>query len=43
MIGTGLEWFCKGLRVLLAVLMGGAIPVVMQVISRYTPLLPTYL
>jgi hypothetical protein len=22
---------------------GGAIPVVMQVISRYTPLLPTYL
>jgi TRAP-type C4-dicarboxylate transport system permease small subunit len=44
MIGTGLDWFCKGLRVLLAVLMGClAIPVVMQFIPRYTPLLPAYL
>ena len=44
MVGNGLEWFCKGLRVLLAVLMGSlAIPVAMQVISRYTPLMPTYL
>jgi TRAP-type C4-dicarboxylate transport system permease small subunit len=44
MIGTELDWFCEGLRVLLAVLMGClAIPVVMQVIPRYTPLLPTYL
>jgi len=44
MIGTWLERFCKVLRVLLAVLMGTlAIPVAMQVLSRYTPLIPTYL
>ena len=44
MIGIWLERFCKVLRVLLAVLMGAlAIPVAMQVISRYTPLMPTYL
>ena len=44
MVGIWLEWLCKGLRVLLAVLMGClAIPVAMQVISRYTPLMPTYL
>lgn len=44
MIGTGLEYFCKGLRVVLGVLMGAlAVPVAMQVISRYTGLIPTYL
>lgn len=44
MVGIWLEWLCKGLRVLLAILMGAlAIPVAMQVISRYTPLIPTYL
>mgnify|MGYP000070697992 CR=1 FL=1 len=44
MIGTALENFCKGLRVLLGVLMGAlAVPVAMQVISRYTGLIPTYL
>jgi len=44
MIGTVLENFCKGLRVLLGVLMGAlAIPVAMQVISRYTGLIPTFL
>ncbi len=44
MIGIWLERFCKVLRVLLAVLMGAlAIPVAMQVLSRYTPLMPTYL
>lgn len=44
MIGTSLDRLCNGLRVLLAVLMGTlAIPVAMQVISRYTGLLPTYL
>ncbi|MCR9087768.1 MAG: TRAP transporter small permease [Rhodobacteraceae bacterium] len=44
MIGTVLEGFCKGLRVLLGVLMGAlALPVAMQVISRYTGLIPTFL
>ena len=44
MIGNLLESVCKGLRVLLGILMGAlAIPVAMQVISRYTPLMPTYL
>ena len=44
MIGNWLESFCKGLRLLLGILMGAlAIPVAMQVISRYTPLMPTYL
>ncbi len=44
MVGRFLEQFCKGLRVLLGVMMGAlAIPVAMQVISRYTGLIPTYL
>ena len=44
MIGTGLEWFCKGLRVLLAFLMISlAIPVAMQVLSRYIDFIPTFL
>lgn len=44
MVGVWLEMVCKGLRVLLAILMGClAVPVAMQVISRYTPLIPTYL
>ncbi len=44
MLGIILERFCLGLRVLLGVLMGAlAIPVAMQVISRYTGLIPTYL
>ena len=39
-----LEKFCSVLRVLLGVLMGAlAIPVAMQVISRYTGLIPTFL
>jgi len=44
MIGDGLEWFCKVLRILLAVLVGAlSIPVFMQVVARYTGLIPTYL
>ena len=44
MIGTLLNRFCDGLRVLLGALMGLlAIPVAMQVISRYTGIIPTYL
>ena len=44
MLGTLLDRFCLGLRILLGVLMGAlAIPVAMQVISRYTGLVPTYL
>ncbi|MBY5933758.1 TRAP transporter small permease subunit [Tateyamaria omphalii] len=44
MIGRLLNRFCTGLRILLGVLMGLlAIPVAMQVISRYTGLIPTYL
>lgn len=43
-MGQILEGFCQGLRVLLAVLMAGlAIPVAMQVIARYTGLIPVYL
>ena len=44
MIGVALNNFCWLLRVLLGILMGAlAVPVAMQVISRYTGLIPTYL
>ncbi|MEM9212270.1 MAG: TRAP transporter small permease subunit, partial [Pseudomonadota bacterium] len=44
MFGRLLDRFCKGLRVLLGVLMGAlAIPVAMQVLSRYTGIIPSYL
>ena len=44
MIGRALELLCNGLRVLLGLLMASlAIPVGMQVISRYTGVIPTYL
>ena len=44
MIGAILDRFCTGLRILLGTLMGAlAIPVAMQVISRYTGLIPTFL
>ncbi|MEP5730500.1 MAG: TRAP transporter small permease subunit [Sulfitobacter sp.] len=44
MIGRLLETFCGGLRILLGCLMASlAIPVSMQVISRYTGIIPTYL
>jgi TRAP-type C4-dicarboxylate transport system permease small subunit len=44
MFGRLLERFCKSLRILLGVLMGAlAIPVAMQVLSRYTGLIPSYL
>lgn len=44
MFGRNLDRFCNGLRVLLGVMMGAlAIPVAMQVVSRYTGLIPTYL
>ncbi|MGJ8627884.1 MAG: TRAP transporter small permease [Sulfitobacter sp.] len=44
MIGRHLETFCKGLRILLGCLMASlAIPVGMQVISRYTGIIPTFL
>ena len=44
MFGRFLNRFCQGLRILLGVLMGTlAIPVAMQVISRYTGLIPTFL
>ncbi|MEO0388296.1 MAG: TRAP transporter small permease [Pseudomonadota bacterium] len=44
MVGRILDNFCRGLRVLLGLLMGAlAIPVAMQVVSRYTGLIPTYL
>lgn len=44
MIDKALERFCFGLRILLGVLMAVlAVPVAMQVISRYTGLIPTYL
>ncbi|MGO4906781.1 TRAP transporter small permease [Pseudorhodobacter sp. W20_MBD10_FR17] len=43
-MGVVLDKFANLLRVLLAVLMGSlAIPVAMQVISRYTGVIPTYL
>ncbi len=44
MVGNVLDYFCNGLRILLGVLMGAlAVPVAMQVISRYTGLIPTFL
>ncbi len=44
MLGTLLDRFCAGLRIALGVLMGAlAVPVAMQVISRYTGIIPTYL
>ncbi|MEL6452586.1 MAG: TRAP transporter small permease subunit [Pseudomonadota bacterium] len=44
MIGATLERFCAVLRLLLGVLMGAlSVPVAMQVISRYTDLIPNYL
>lgn len=44
MVGKALDRFCAGLRILLGVLMGIlAVPVAMQVISRYTGIIPTYL
>jgi TRAP-type transport system small permease protein len=44
MVENALENLCKGLRVILSLLMMTlAIPVVMGVVSRYTPLMPTYL
>lgn len=44
MFGRLLETFCQGLRILLGLLMASlAIPVGMQVISRYTGLIPTFL
>lgn len=44
MIGRLLESFCTGLRILVGCLMAClAIPVGMQVISRYTGIIPTYL
>ncbi len=44
MFGRYLDKFCTGLRILLGVLMGAlAVPVAMQVISRYTGLIPTFL
>ncbi len=44
MFGKFLHRFCTGLRILLGVLMGAlAVPVAMQVISRYTGLIPTFL
>ncbi len=44
MIGRSLEGICACLRILLGVLMGAlAVPVAMQVISRYTGLIPTFL
>ena len=44
MFGKILDKFCTGLRILLGVLMGVlAVPVAMQVISRYTGFIPTFL
>jgi len=44
MIGKFLDRFCLGLRILLGLTMGAlAIPVAMQVVSRYTGLIPTFL
>ena len=44
MLGRLLEAFCQGLRILLGGLMASlAIPVSMQVLSRYTGIIPTYL
>lgn len=44
MLGRSLEVFCNGLRVLLGILMASlAIPVGMQVLARYTGIIPVYL
>ncbi len=44
MFGQLLDGFCMGLRILLGVLMGAlAIPVAMQVLSRYTGIIPSFL
>ena len=44
MVGRSLEAFCSVLRVLLGCLVGAlAIPVAMQVIARYTGIIPVYL
>ena len=44
MFGRLLEGFCKSLRILLGALMGAlAVPVAMQVLSRYTGIIPSYL
>lgn len=44
MIGNALETLCSGLRLLIGVLMAAlALPVGMQVISRYTNIIPTFL
>lgn len=44
MIGRALETFCQGLRIILGFLMASlAIPVGMQVLSRYTGIIPTFL
>lgn len=44
MVGRFLDRFCVALRVLLGVMMGAlAVPVAMQVISRYSGLIPTFL
>ncbi|MEL6750931.1 MAG: TRAP transporter small permease subunit [Pseudomonadota bacterium] len=44
MIGRSLETLCQALRVVLGILMASlAIPVGMQVISRYTGIIPTFL
>ncbi len=44
MLGTLIDRLCAGLRVALGVLMGAlAVPVAMQVLSRYTGIIPTYL
>lgn len=44
MLGKTLNRFCDGLRVLLGVLMAAlAVPVAMQVLSRYTGIIPTFL
>ncbi len=44
MFGQLLDRFCMSLRFLLGVLMGAlAVPVAMQVLSRYTGIIPSYL
>lgn len=43
-MGKALESFCQGLRILVGILMASlAIPVGMQVLSRYSGVIPTYL
>ncbi|MBT0959113.1 TRAP transporter small permease [Alphaproteobacteria bacterium KMM 3653] len=44
MVGRILEGFCQGLRIVLGILVALlAVPVGMQVISRYTGIIPTFL